>query len=117
MSKNKKVLIFPSKFGIMLVRNIRKVLKGYITVYYRHDLSYDYPERSDGHMLVLKRTREIKLDENYEYMPRGVMFRIKRALVATVLHFVVFPLTHLTHGLRIYGRKNILQDALAEKIL
>ena len=76
-------------------------------MYYRHNLDYEYPERSDEHMLVLKRTRAIELDENYEYMPRGVWFRIKRALVAAVLHLIVFPLTHLTHGLRIYGRENL----------
>lgn len=58
-------------------------------------------------MLVLKRTREIQLDENYAYMPRGFWFRINRALVATFLHLVVFPLTHLTHGLRIDGRKHL----------
>ena len=76
-------------------------------MYYRHNLNYQYPERSDSHMLVLKRTRTVHLDENYEYMPKGVLFRIKRALVAAVLHTVVFPLTHLTHGLRIYGRENL----------
>lgn len=76
-------------------------------MYYRHDLDYTYPERSDEHMLTLKRTRDITLDENYEYMPKGVLFRIKRALVAAVLHTVVFPLMHLTHGLRIYGRENL----------
>ena len=76
-------------------------------MYYRHNLNYTYPERSDQHMLVLKRTRELKLDADYDYMPRGFWFRIKRALVATVLHLIVFPLTHLTHGLRIYGRKNL----------
>ena len=76
-------------------------------MYYRHDLEYTYPERSDAHMLMLKRTKELHLDENYDYMPKGVWFRIKRALVAVVLHTVIFPLTHLTHGLRIYGRKNL----------
>ena len=76
-------------------------------MYYRHNLEYTYPERSDEHMLILKRTREIKLDKDFEYMPHGVSFRIKRALVAVVLNVVIFPLTRLTHGLRIYGRKNI----------
>ncbi len=76
-------------------------------MYYRHNLEYTYPERSDEHMLTLERTREIELDENYNYMPSGVGFRIKRALVAAALHLVVFPVTHLTHGLRIYGRKNL----------
>ena len=76
-------------------------------MYYRHGLDYTYPERSDAHMLELKRTKEIHLDENYQYMPKGFWFRVKRALVATVLHLIVFPLTHLTHGLRIYGKKNL----------
>ena len=76
-------------------------------MYYKHDLDYTYPERSDEHMLTLKCTREINLDENYDYMPKGVGFRIKRALVAAVLHVIVFPLMRLTHGLRIYGRKNL----------
>ena len=76
-------------------------------MYYRHDLDYKYPERSDQHMLVLKRTKEIKLDESYDYMPKGAWFMIKRALVASVLHLIVFPLTHLTHGLHIYGKENL----------
>ena len=76
-------------------------------MYYRHELDFTYPERSDEHMLTLKRTREIHLDADYGYMPRGAWFRIKRALVAAVLHTVVFPLMHLTHGLRIYGRENL----------
>ena len=76
-------------------------------MYYKHNLDYTYPKRSDEHMLELKRTREIHLDENYDYMPRGVKFRIERFLVATILHLIVFPLTRLTHGLRIYGRKNL----------
>ena len=58
-------------------------------------------------MLTLKSKFTVHLDENYDYMPHGAWFRIKRALVATLLHLVVFPLTHLTHGLRIYGRKNL----------
>lgn len=76
-------------------------------MYYRHELDLEYPDRSDEHMLVLKRSRPLELDENYEYMPRGFWFRVKRALVAAVLNLVVFPLTHLTHGLRIYGKKNL----------
>ena len=28
-------------------------------MYYRHNLDYTYPERSDQHMLELKRTREL----------------------------------------------------------
>ena len=76
-------------------------------MYYRHDLNLKYPERSDEHMLALKRTRELNLDKNYEYLPRGAWFKFKRAMVAVVLHLCVFPITRLTHGLKIYGKKNL----------
>ena len=76
-------------------------------MYYRHDLNLVYPERSDEHMLKLKCTRELSLDKDYEYLPHRKAFFIQRAVVATALHLIVFPLMRLTHGLRIYGRKNI----------
>lgn len=66
-----------------------------------------YPERSDEHMLSLKRTREIHLDENYDYLPKGAWFKIKRFGVAILLHLIVFPIMHLTHGLKIHGKKNL----------
>ena len=76
-------------------------------MYYRHDLDISYPEKSDQHMLTLKKTYNVTLDEKYKYMPRGVGFRIGRATVAALLHLIVFPLTRLTHGLKIYGRENL----------
>ena len=76
-------------------------------MYYRHDLNYTYPEKSDRHMLELKRTYKLELDENYKFMPRGAWFRISRALVASLLHLIVFPLMRLTHGLKIYGKENL----------
>lgn len=84
-------------------------------MYYKHDLNYSYPERSDMHMLTLKQTKEIRLDKNYRYMPCGAAFRIQRAVVAALLYVVVFPLTRLTHGLRIYGRKNLKRHKKALK--
>ena len=76
-------------------------------MYYRHDLDYKYPERSDEHMLVLDKSFELELGVDYEYMPKGFAHLIKRALVAALLHTIVFPIMHLTHGLRIYGKKNL----------
>ena len=76
-------------------------------MYYRHNLDYTYPDRSDQHMLVLKQTRPIILDEHYAYMPKGAWFMCERAFVASLLHLIVFPIMHLTHGLRIYGRENL----------
>ena len=84
-------------------------------MYYRHDLDYTYPERSDQHMLVLESTRTLELDEGYDYMPSGFWFGVKRALVASLLHLIVFPLTRLTHGLRIEGRKNLKKHRAALK--
>ena len=66
-------------------------------------------------MLVLKSTRALHLDEKYDYMPKGFWFRVKRALVAVLLHLIVFPLTRLTHGLRIEGRKNLKKHRAALK--
>ena len=79
-------------------------------MYYRHNLPYTYPDRSDAHMLVLKTKHPITLTPDYPYMPRGAWFRIKRALVAAALHIIVFPLMHLTHGLRIYGKENLKRN-------
>ena len=76
-------------------------------MYYRHNLDYTYPDRSDKHMLSLKATREVRLDEDYEYLPHGFWFKLKRFGVAIPLHTIVFPIMHLTHGLRIYGKENI----------
>ncbi len=66
-------------------------------------------------MLTLKSTREIKLDTNYEYLPRGFWFSVKRAVVAALLNTVVFPIMHLTHGLRIYGKENIKKHRIELK--
>ena len=76
-------------------------------MYYRHNLDFVYPERSDEHMLYLKRTKKVNLDENYPYLLKGKWFKIKRFFIGIVLNIVVFPIMHLTHGLRIYGRENL----------
>ena len=75
--------------------------------YYRHNIPYDYPERSDEHMITVKKIRETHFDENYEYLEKGAWFWIKRAVLLAGLYVIVFPLLSLTHGLRIYGRKNL----------
>ena len=86
-------------------------------MYYKHNLNLTYPERSDEHMLTLESTREINLDKNYDYMPHGVGFKIQRAVVATLLHLIVFPLMHLTHGLRIYGKKNLKKHQMKDGMI
>ena len=76
-------------------------------MYYKHNMDFTYPERSDQHMLTLKRTYKLNVDEHYKYLPSGPWFRVCRAVVASLLHLIVFPLMRLTHGLKIYGRENL----------
>ena len=76
-------------------------------MYYRHSLNYRYPERCDEHMIEVKRKKEIAFDENYSYMPRGIGYKLLRVLYWLGLTIIIFPLLRLTHGLRIYGKKNL----------
>lgn len=76
-------------------------------MYYRHNLDYKYPEKPDEHMITVKKLREVNLDENYPYKQKGFWWNIKRALYWLALNIVVFPLLRLTHGLKIYGKKNL----------
>ena len=76
-------------------------------MYYKHDLDYQYPERSDEHMITVKRVRDTNFDENYPYREKGFWLVVKRIVLQIALTVVVFPLMRITHGLRISGRKNL----------
>lgn len=84
-------------------------------MYYRHNLNYQYPEHPDEHMLKVKRVREVKLDENYPYLQKGWWWKVKRAVFWTLVTLIVFPLMRLTHGLKIYGKKNYKKHKKAFK--
>ncbi len=84
-------------------------------MYYRHNLNYQYPDRPDEHMLKVKRVREVKLDENYPYLQKGWWWKVKRAVFWTLVTLIVFPLMRLTHGLKIYGKKNYKKHKKAFK--
>ena len=76
-------------------------------MYYRHDLHYQYPERSDEHMIEVKKKRTINFDRNYPYFPKGFKYGFIRSLYWIITRTIVFPLMNLSHGLRIYGKKNL----------
>ena len=76
-------------------------------MYYRHNLDYTYPERSDAHMLIVKHLRDTNFDENYPYMEKGWWFNVKRAVLWVFLNLVVFPVCTIRYGLKIYGRENL----------
>ena len=74
-------------------------------MYYRHNLNYQYPEKSDEHMITVKHIRDIAFDEIYPYYRKGIWQKIKRGALWVVLHLVGFPACTIRYGLKIHGRK------------
>lgn len=74
-------------------------------MYYRHNMNLTYPERSDQHMITVKRKRKCVFDENYPYYDRSKKALFKRFLMYTGLNIIVFLLATIVHGLRIHNRK------------
>ena len=79
-------------------------------MYYRHDLNYVYPERSDEHMISVKHLRDTNFDENYKYLPKGFIHKITRGALWIALNLVGFPVVTLRHGLKIYGKENLKKN-------
>jgi len=78
-------------------------------MYFRHNLSYPYPEKCDGHMITVKHCHDVNLDENYPYLQKGFGFQCRRAVLQVLMHTVMPPLLWLRYGLRIHGRKKLKQ--------
>ncbi len=74
-------------------------------MYYRHELDYKYPEKSDEHMIDVKHLRDVTLDENYPYLQKGFWFACQRAVLFLGLHGIAFWLLRITHGLKIHGKE------------
>lgn len=76
-------------------------------MYYRHNLQYNYPERSDEHMITVKHLRDTHFDEHYQYLPKGFWHKVKRAVLWLALHLVGFHACTIRYGLKIHGRENL----------
>lgn len=76
-------------------------------MYYRHNLDFKYPERSDEHMITVKHLRDTHFDEHYEYLPKGFWHKVKRAILWVLLHTVVFFVVWIRHGVKIYGKSKL----------
>ena len=76
-------------------------------MYYKHDLDYKYPERSDEHMITVKHVRKINFDTSYHYLDKSFGFKFMRGIYWLLVNGIVFPLMRLSHGLKIYGKKNL----------
>ncbi|MBQ1223220.1 MAG: 1-acyl-sn-glycerol-3-phosphate acyltransferase, partial [Oscillospiraceae bacterium] len=76
-------------------------------MYYKHDLNYTYPSRSDEHMIDVKHLRDVDLNESYPYLQKSFWFKCKRVFLWVMLYAIIFWLLRLTHGLKVYGRENM----------
>lgn len=76
-------------------------------MYYRHNLDYKYPEKSDEHMITVKHLRDTNFDENFNYLDKSLWCKIKRVILWILLNTVVFLVVTIRHGLKIYGKKNM----------
>lgn len=76
-------------------------------MYYRHELDYKYPEKSDEHMIEVKHLRDVVLDESYPYLQKTFWFKCQRVFFWIALNTVAFWLLRITHGLKVHGRENL----------
>lgn len=79
-------------------------------MYYKEDLGYVYPERSDEHMLEVKHLRDTHFDENYEFLNKSIWFKMSRGILWLGLQLIGFPFVTLKYGLKIYGRKEFKKN-------
>ena len=79
-------------------------------MYYRHNLSYNYPEKSDQHMIDVKHLRDVNLDENYPYMQKSFWFKCQRGILR-ILQYTLLPIVmYFRHGLHIHGKEKLKQN-------
>ena len=72
---------------------------------YKPELDIVYPGKPDEHMVELKVTHEVTVDENYPFLDKSFRFRFMRGLMHLGIFTLVFTLSPLRYGLRIEGRK------------
>lgn len=76
-------------------------------MYYRHNLDYKYPEKCDEHMIEVKHLRDVTVDANYPYVRKDWKFKFLRVIYWLAQVLIMPWLLKITHGLRVYGRKNL----------
>ena len=79
-------------------------------MYYKEDLGYVYPDRSDEHMIHVKHLRDTHFDEKFQYLPKGFFHKVKRVCLWLCLNLFVFTIVTIRHGLKIYGREKLKQN-------
>ena len=75
-------------------------------MYYRNDLGLEYPDKCDEHMITVKHKRDAIFDTEYSYIDKSLRYKLIRIIYWLLVTGIVFPLMHLTHGLKIHGKEN-----------
>ncbi len=78
-------------------------------MYFKHNLPYQYPEKSDEHMITVKHLRDVNLDEQYPYLQKSFSFKCQRALLRFCQYTILPPLLWIRHGLHIHGKEKLKQ--------
>ena len=71
---------------------------------------YPYPVDTDKHYLVVKKDNGLVFDKNYPYIDKSFWFNFMRRVIYAVIFIIVFPLTHIRLGLKIYGKNNLKKN-------
>ena len=77
---------------------------------FREKIGYQYPERSDEHMIYVKHLRDTNFDEKFDYVDRTFSRKIKKGILWLLLNTVVFLVVNIRHGIRYHGKKNIRKN-------
>lgn len=70
----------------------------------------EYPQKTDEHYIQTKEKRKIILDSNYPFVDNSKKFRFKKRIVRLLLRLIVFPMTKIKLGLKVYGKENLKKN-------
>ncbi len=76
---------------------------------------YPFPEKTDGHYLVIKKDDGTLFDERYPYVDKSKSFHRKWKWTRLLLRLIVFPMVYVKLGLRVHGKQVLKKnkDALS----
>ena len=74
---------------------------------YKPELNFIYPDKPDDHMVNLRITHDVIVDENYPFLDKSFKHKFMRRLMHLGIYTIVFTLSPIRFGLKIEGRENL----------
>jgi len=74
---------------------------------YIPDVGIKYPEQPDAHMLEVNEVRDVIVDENYPFLDKSFIFKLKRLVVYILIHTACVILAKVRYGIKYKGRENL----------